>query len=1666
MDASAQSAFKPARLLVSLICAGLGASLPSSAQAAIAQAPLFLGTAAPPLVMLTMGRDHKLYYEAYNDASDLNGDGVVDMHYDPAIDYFGYFDSHKCYSYTSGKFVPNSTTFDKKCLNAAAPWSGDFLNYLTTSRMDALRKVLYGGYRSTDTTAETVLERAYIPQDAHSWGKEYKSVAVDGYDIRDYTPLDLPADGSRHIFTNTTLVGGTDPLLRVLTNSIFRVWEWLSIERPVAGDQCAYGNNTRQNCVMSSTSGWQIVHGRYFSNLTNTTYNLSGYNGNPANKAAFDALVTSYATPAKRYGSKLVGTVNGSNNPNGSSTNYLSLIQGGFVVPPGEAGSYKFSVDGSHAVDLLIDGNYVAGRYGKNNSSCNCNTNFGTVTLDEGYHNLVFRQQWTGGSSSGGNYYLRWERVLPASARTDYTVRVQVCASGLLETECKGYKAANGTTVYKPIGLLHEYGEDDAMMFGLLTGSYAKNTSGGVLRKNVQSLTDEIDSGTGQFKTGMGGIIETINKLRIYGFALSNPGGYSHDQNCGVPEVSASLAEGRCRMWGNPTAEMMYEGLRYFAGKAAPTAAYSSGVNNSGTDDKNLGLPFPTWKDPYVANMGPKYPNGYPVCSKPSQLVISDIYPNYDTNQVPGGFFNAFAGDLADFNASTSADEIWQGETEATEVFIGQSGNLYDGAPTPKTVTSFKNIRGLAPEEPSREGGYYSASVASFGKTHDLNPVKDDQKTNTYSVALASPLPRIEIPVDGKIVTLVPFGKTVGGCIGATQAAQGKYQPTNTIVDLYVETIKNTGVSNQDPNVNEGRPYGKFRINYEDSEYGSDHDMDAIVAYTFAVQPDNSVVVSLNSSYAAGGCIQHMGYVISGTTHDGTYLDVRDSDTASDVDYFLDTPPGQLPGGTWSDGQALPLSASRTFEAGSASAAFIKHDPLWYAAKWGGFSDRKDPNTNVGNNKLDADEWDMNNDGAPDTYFLVTNAGQLKEQLTKAFHEIKKDLGSSSSIATNSTRLNTGTMIYQARFDSRDWSGHLLAFKVNEDGSIDDPTGGQLQNEDALWDAAEAIPSHNLRKIFTYDATLPGANKGTPFNWDSLNADQKAKLGSADLVNYLRGDTSKEKNNGPFRKRANLLGDIVNSDPWFSAAENYRYQILPEGKSKAYENFIESKSTRERVVYVGANDGMLHAFSAGKYNAGPTNPGFDLGSGQELFAYVPNSIIGPNLVSLADDPYEHKYFVDGPPWVGDAYIGGGWRTVLVGTTGAGGKGVFALDVTSPGAFGAQNVLWDISSTSGPDYADLGHTVSQASIARMANGDWAAIVANGYESANGKAVLYILDLKDGSVLRKFDTQAGPNNGLSTPIAVDHDNDRIVDYIYAGDLLGNLWKFDVRDSNSANWDFSYTQGGTPMPLFVACRDATNVNCSAANRQPITAKPQVGFGPQQDGLMVYFGTGKYFQEGDNIVGASPGVETFYAIWDTGTAPVSGTLRGGSGVLQEQTIDEEVSQGFYNLRITSNHSIDYTVQTPKRGWFMDLMEPPVPGPATVKGERVISFPLLLSGRILFVTLIPSPDPCDYGGTSWLMEMDALTGSRLQDSAPFDVSGPDGKPDGQIDNNDLVDDGGEKIPPSGKESTVGIVDTPGVVKGPKDIEKYLSGSSSEIEHVKDSSPPGSRGRQSWTQLR
>lgn len=697
------------------------------------------------------------------------------------------------------------------------------------------------------------------------------------------------------------------------------------------------------------------------------------------------------------------------------------------------------------------------------------------------------------------------------------------------------------------------------------------------------------------------------------------------------------------------------------------------------------------------------------------------------------------------------------------------------------------------------------------------------------------------------------------------------------------------------------------------------------------------------------------------------------------------------------------------------------------------------------------------NAGGTGTAYSASNQASLNAALTTIFADILAKSGSAAAVATNSTSLNSGSAIYQAKFDPSDWSGQLLAYVVGTAGAIPNaPT----------WDASVGLPSYSSRTIITYK---PSNRRGIPFAWPNnpstpasteMDVSQSSAIGSSALLDYLRGSSANE-GTGPTNYRQRLtskLGDIVNSSPVYvgKPASGYSDTIVT---TAPYSTFVNNNANRTPVLYVGSNDGMLHAFR-----------GTD---GVELLGFVPSSVY-LNLPLLASKTYSHRYFVDGSPTVADVYFGGAWHTVLVGGLNGGGQGIYALDVTNPSTFNQSNassiVLWefldrdrDSSTTANKNFdADLGYTYSQPAVGKMQDGSWVAIFGNGYNntesdgsaSSTGSAVLYIVDIQNGNLITKIDTGKGyassPNgstpNGLSSPALVDIDGDEVIDFIYAGDLQGNLWKFDVTSSNPANWDSAFKSGGKPTPLFTARFGTTP--------QPITIRPEVGEHPQ-GGYFVYFGTGKYIETGDNsATGAT--TQTFYGIWDNGNAV--GNSR--NSLLQQQILAEVTSNGEL-WRLTSNNIPNWAGNSANMGWYIDLYNTQG-GNTTNYGEKQVSNPILSNRRIIFTTLIPASGVCTSGGDSWLMELNPETGARLS-ATPFDV------------NNDNIFSSGDYLtggnvttasPVGGRKLTGGISGTPAIMYDPstKKELKYFSQSSGTLKQVKEN-PGGASGRVSWREI-
>ena len=631
-------------------------------------------------------------------------------------------------------------------------------------------------------------------------------------------------------------------------------------------------------------------------------------------------------------------------------------------------------------------------------------------------------------------------------------------------------------------------------------------------------------------------------------------------------------------------------------------------------------------------------------------------------------------------------------------------------------------------------------------------------------------------------------------------------------------------------------------------------------------------------------------------------------------------------------------------------------------------------NTNETNRQSDLWHMALNSRGK---FYPVDSEARLTSAFTEIFKKIAADNapGTTSTVAGGTNNIYKDVGLYTTGFDSeKAWKGFVQSWTLKTDGRREPNSGWGLKDGSPAT-TADKLDELNARQIqgrviLSFNDV---ANHGVPFVWKDaagnlpLSPVQREALSGGlpdsdpegeNRLNYLRGDRSQETGD-KYRKRQSRQGDIVNSKVWYVGKPASGYG------DATYLDFVRTarKSADDAMIYVGGNDGMLHGFSAK--------------DGRERIAYVPKGVL-PGLRELTLPSYGHKFFVDGSPFAGDVKVGSNWRTMLVGTLGAGGRGYFVLDVTDPKNFANDKadtlVVLDATyvprdqsgrlDAAGVD-ADMGHifsdpvphetyTLRAAQVVKMNNGRWAAILGNGYNSANEKPVLYIQYLDGDKSVRKLhptvfgdDAQA---NGLSAPRVVDINGDDTPDVIYAGDLKGNLWKFDVTSNNPDHWNVAFAD----RPLFKACqRNNSGDVISPCKPQPITAAPTVRVSESGRGMMVAFGTGQSLSIADR---SNIDVQAVYSVLDntryrarSGTrgylevhpgAAASGSIAAVPAPqplpwnvsLVSQTVNsiEQKGQGVSegtSFWSSSAKTLDWSNDASK-GWFMNL---------PTAGERVL---------------------------------------------------------------------------------------------------------------------------------
>lgn len=1427
-------------LLSLCICHAAFAASPPPAPS---QDPLFLSNPVVPLAMLNMSKDHQLYMKLYDDYSDITDtrktvggspnpqyakfaqDGDLDLTYFNDYNYYGYFDSGKCYTYSTinNRFEPSAFVDGSKYCDGTT-WSGNFLNWATMTRMDAVRKILFGGYRSKDDS-ETVLERVLLPHDAHAFAKFYNE-------------NDLPK-----LVPSSSIVAGAP----------------LGLASNVKATGITFCNTTRATTGMSQT-------------------------------------------------------INTSTNPP-----LLRIAKGNFSLWASNERwqcTWNEEVSASNSNDPVNSGIYAFNSNPKKNGL-------------------------TSGNSSGG---------YDSRGAGDYVVRVQVCKNAALkESNCYAYPNGN----LKPRGLLHKYGEDfdgkkARILFGLMTGSFSKNKQGGVLRKNISNLSDEVDSNSGVFVAGPNagtpkGIIATLGLLRIRGYNYGD-GTYlgatsSGGDNC--PWQMNGFVDGQCTNWGNPQSELYLQSLRYFAGKfGSGSDPYDSVDNTTNTGIDKLPRIAPNtggsvntsdstkWIDPLSASN---------FCTPLNIIQFNATVSSYDNDN-----FDAFKAQISGgTELSTYVNAI--GDSNHEDLYTGKYfvGNASTATPTSaidlctaKSISALSLVTGTCPDAPHLRGSYNIAGLASYVRENDLRPsLKDKQTIRTYGVELAPAIPSVTLSVPGnttKTVRILPACANHGNGTSPTGNCG--------LVSFRVVSQSNTSTERN----------GLIYVNWEESEQGGDFDQDmwGVIKYklTNSKLTVTTKVMAQSTSSQVG-----FGYVLSGTS-DGDGFHVWSGANGFTFPINATPVPPEEAGQPLQckNCQVADAAVSKDYNVGSASADTFLGSPLFYAAKWGGYSSdfevAAQDDAAKNNKPYDAAYLTslVKKRDTSDSYFFATDPVKLEDSLDKTFSNVANDTGSAASVATNSARLAEGSYIYQAQFRSGTWDGSIKGFEFNSDGTIKTtnplvtsvPTTRKIlvkSGTDLVDFNWSNLVSLSLSSIFRISPESDDTNAKKRVNWllgndtDEFTITNTAGIFRSRTYTVVDGSTTKQVRN--------VFGDIVNSSPAYVGAFNYRYDNLSDGGSD-YAAYVAKKQKKDPMIYIGANDGMMH--------------GFDAKTLTERFAYVATTTI-PKMANLPALDYgknlnKHQYLVDGPVVTGDAYFQGAsetsksWHSIIVGTLGAGGKGIYALDVTDPDK---PELLWELTDS---DITNLGYVMGKPFIAPLTNGRWGVILGNGVSSSSTSlSELLIIDLLEPKT-KSINMSTGTGTGLSAPAILVNAAGQAA-AVYAGDVNGNLFRFNLADSDPGNW--------TTTKLFVA-KD------SSGNVQPITAAPTIGLNNKLGSkYMVYVGTGKYFDTGDNNASNSPRY-SFYAIPDLGRV-----------ILRSELLAKTFSYSSGN-RVMSTANPNWTSQL---GWYLDFSD--------TDGEKVTTKALLIQDKLVFPTLIPSSEACSYGGKSWLMEVPAV-GDKFTNSKLF----------------------------------------------------------------------------------
>lgn len=1424
------NSLKPFALMALLSASGLASGAASDYAASPSQGT----TSSPPQVMLAMPVDQQLFKRAYSDYTDLDGDGLIDTDYKDTFDYYGYFDANWCYQYDSAGhyYTPVSQatgTNGHHCTTSGAPWSGNFMNWVSMSRMDILRAILFGGTRSTDTTTQTILRKADSSINlSGSWAKVYS-----GSDIESYTPYSTTTS-----FCN--LKSASQPSLRIAEGNYPR-WATTEIE------QC----------------------------------------------------------------------------------------------------------------------------------------------------------QWDRANSPPGSDEL-----------ATHQLKIEVCVTGrdASNTErCKQYPDGN----VKPIGILQRYGEEEQILFGLISGSYDRNDRGGVLRKNIRSITDELNLNNGIFNSSSRGIIYHISTFNL-------------------------------TSWRNPIAEIYLEAVRYFAGETSPTPDFS-------TTDSGRGLATETWSPSL---------NTDNVCASCAIILVSSGTNSFDrddldsSSDIPG-----FSG-TGDLNNQT--DQI--GDVEYGGSF---AGSYYHGGGnnrcTVKYLSNLSDATGICPDAPSRSGGYGIAGLSYHALTTDLRTdLEGLQNVRTYTIQLADSLPSLVVDVAGNFVSFQPLASTGSyrDLIVNSQAADGSSGDYTFIWEDCEEDCDNDFDAASRIRYCLGAacspaiPSSRIKVEHRFESKITEGDY----TFSYSIFGTDRDGIAPDASGPGGGDNQGNGpwhsetYNATGTTpgilpkplhlaakyggftdidNDGTpNLDangdgIDDGDTkewdfrnnilgtlgADGIpdNFFLANNPSLLQ----TQLNLVLKDISSRISAGSSVALVSNSSSGAGSAIQGLFR----PKITVNNLEI---SWV----GLLHSLFVDTN-GHLREDTNN--NQTLDDYATDMAISLIFDPASKQTVIQ--RYTSSDNGATLTAqggtVDLTELNPVWDAREQLMEVSDVISQRAYANSSSSGRHILTWrdndNDGVVDSGEQIPFITSTFSGSNNGYLGveAAEvdkLVKYLRGEdqTGYRSRSVDYDNDGDLdvwrLGDIIHSNPVSVASPKGFYsENKPfNGNDSTFINFQSHYQDRRQVVYVGSNDGMIHAFNAGFWDN--DNNRFDLTKngatshplGGELWAYAPMNLL-PHLRYLSEPDYPHVYYMDGEPLIFDANIftpdadhPDGWGTVLVMGMRLGGGAIDADINGTTRTMRSAFVMLDITNPETPPvlmaeitHPDLGFSTNRPVVIQRrlptASGDYTTPVENNWYLAFGSGPkgtglsgirdalddatsdqnmkVFLYDLNNNSFVPTF---APRDSGIANAYAgdmsiVDWNQDYYDDAIYfgsvetSGSFSGQLMRINLQGNTASNWSI------TPF---------TNPG------RPISARP-TAISNSDNEHWVFAGTGRELTRADS---GSTDQEFFFGVKEpmTGNTFTNGTV-SFSSLIDTTDVQVEASGALpstFTVRTgTTVNSFDGLLSALKSetGWKNRLEHD-----GTDPSGKSISSTANVFALLLFTEYQPPAGLCEIDGTSFLQALHYQTGTAI----------------------------------------------------------------------------------------